>query len=111
MGDVDVEGDQTGECYGFSSLFFFNIGPSPENARAEVGVSSRDIVEDQNRELISLGRVFLGHYGAQVGQERQHALRLLSWYRRPAYAEVGKATSTAWLWQLEGEAWFTGVQW
>lgn len=54
-------------------LFYFDIGPSPENARAEVGVSTRDIVEDQNRELIALGRVFLGRFGARVGQERQHA--------------------------------------
>lgn len=92
-------------------LFFFDIGPSPENARAEVGVSSRDVAEDQNRELIALGRVFLGHFGSQVGQERQHGLRLLLWSQRPAYAEVGKATITVWLWQLEGEAWFTGVTW
>lgn len=41
-------GDRTGKCYGFSSFFFFDIGPSPENARSRVGVSLRDIVEDQS---------------------------------------------------------------
>lgn len=47
VGEVDVGRDRTGKCYGFSS-FFFDSGPSPENARARVGVSLRDIVEDQS---------------------------------------------------------------
>lgn len=85
-------------------FLFFVIAPTLENARAEVGVSSRDIVEDQKIELMALGCVALGHFWTQVSQERQHALRLLLWSRRPAYAEVGKATSTAGLWQLKGEA-------
>lgn len=55
-------------------LFFFDIGPRPENARAEEGVPSRDIVEDQKRVLMTLSRVFLGRFGAQVGQERLYAL-------------------------------------
>lgn len=58
-------------------FLFFDIGPSPENARAEVWVSSRDIVEDQKIELMALGCVALGHFEAQVGQERQHAFQLL----------------------------------
>lgn len=58
-------------------FLFFDIGSSPETARVEVGVSSRDIVEDQKIELMALGCVALGHFGAQVGQERQHAFQLL----------------------------------
>lgn len=56
-------GDRTGKCYGFSSFFFFDSGSSPENARARVGVSLRDIVEDQSG---FRSRVSLRHFWTQA---------------------------------------------
>lgn len=64
-------GDRTGKCYGFSSFLFFDIGPSPENARSRVGVSLRDIVEDQSG---FRSHAFLRHFWAQAEQVTQHAL-------------------------------------
>lgn len=96
-------GDQTGECCGFSSFYFFAIGPSAGNAGASGGVSCGD----HKCELTAVGQASLGHSCARVGQKAgQRALRLLPWPLTPACAEVGApgATGSAWPWQLEGEA-------
>lgn len=55
----------------FFLFFFFDIGPIPENTKSRVGVSLRDIVEDQRG---FRSRASLRQFWAQAEQVTQHAL-------------------------------------